>query len=487
MTDDTASIPDGEVFRAPPDEIEMADALVIVWAGEEWARLGEVAFFRTLGRVLSIGREGTSPAGHERAEWVRQVPGENRPTPPLASRATSRDHLLVTARVYGLEVECLGKVAMFFRGEKVTRCRMEPGDYVIIDGQFIFRYTRRPVRLPALKHFPMDRAGAFGEANDFGIVCATPEMWELLDRAAFAALMPDHVMVRGETGSGKEAIAAMIHKLGPNAAGPYVTLSVGNLPRTLVEAELFGNRKDYPQAGMDARKGAVGEANGGSLGLDEIGSMAFDAQAALLRVLDHGEYHVLGSTGHMKSHFKLLALMNRPDDSVLLDLRKRFTITVWVPTLMARRDDVPLILRHLLRLSHGANKSLTERFVTKQVDGTEEVVAPIWFMERLLQDPMYEGNVRDLKIALNDLLHPSGLPKPQSMRRSSVAPPAGAPRVVEGEAAEARGATLTKEEVEWCLAKAGGSVKTAAELAGCTRQAFYRAMKRTGVTGKEGE
>jgi two-component system nitrogen regulation response regulator GlnG/two-component system response regulator HydG len=487
VTDETASIPDGEAFRPPPGDYETGDALVIVWAGEEWTRLGETAFFLVLGRTYSIGRGAESPAGHERAQWTWQRPGVNVPTDPLASPATSRDDLLVTPRLHGLDVQSVGKHGMLFRGTRVTHCHLEPGDSVIIDGQFMFRYSRRPLRMRPLAHFPIGRAGRFGHANAFNIVGETPELWELLDRAAFAAMLPDHVMIRGQTGSGKEAIAALIHALSSDASGPYVPLSIGDIGRNLIEDELFGHVKNHPQAGMKEKIGVIAEANGGILFLDEIGSMPFDAQSALLRVLDAGQYRQAGAQGHKVSRFRLLAAMNRADDSLLTDLRKRFGIMVWVSTLVARRDDIPLILRHLLRRVHAAKPALTQRFETRQADGSTEIVAPLWFVERLLQQESFEGNVRDLLTAMNDLLYPGGLPRPAPSRRTSEAPPAGTSEDAQAAAGEARGTRLTKEEVAWCLAKTGGNVKAAAEAAGVSRQAFYRAMKRTGVTGKEGE
>ncbi|HEY8038594.1 MAG TPA: sigma 54-interacting transcriptional regulator, partial [Polyangiaceae bacterium] len=270
MSNDTSSIPDGEAFDPGPAPPEPVYALIIAWAGEEWARVGEVALFGTPGRAFSVGRDDDSPGGHRRARWMRQRPGENVVAPPLASGATSRDQLLVTARAHGLEVENVGKYPMLVDGARVERAVLEEGALVQIQGQLLLRCIRRPPRMEARRHLLEKYVGPFGEANAFGMVGESPEWWALLERLAFAARIPAHVLIRGETGTGKESAAAAVHAMGPSARGPLVSMSVGNIAPTLLEDELFGHRKGYPQAGMDAKKGVVAEANGGTLFLDEI-------------------------------------------------------------------------------------------------------------------------------------------------------------------------------------------------------------------------
>jgi DNA-binding NtrC family response regulator len=482
VSDDTASIPGGQAFEPGPENLEWVHALIMVWAGEEWSRVGEVATFDMPGATFSIGRDDDSPGGHRRARWVRQRPAENGYTPPLVSTATSRDQLLVTSRVYGLDLENVGS------------CRLEEGSFVQIQGQFLFRCIRRPLRMAPARHFAEKYMGPFGEANAFGMVGETPEMWTLLEHLAFAAKVPDHVLLRGQTGTGKESAAEAIHAMSLNALGPFISMSIGNIPRSLFEDALFGHLKDYPQAGMRAKKGAVGEADGGSLFLDEIADLTFDAQTALLRLLDQGEYLTLGGEGRLRSELRLIGAMNRELEALKLDLRKRLSTHIDLPPLTLRRDDVPLILRHLLKRAHARTPGLTQHLVTPQADGTVEVVPPVWFVERLMRQETYEGNVRDLIAAVNQLLEQATPPPGPAGAKAGGAETAGAGagskdagEAREGAGDEARGALLTKDEVEWCLARTGGNVSAAAKAAGVSRPAFYRAMSRLGVKRGKGE
>jgi two-component system nitrogen regulation response regulator GlnG/two-component system response regulator HydG len=193
--------------------------------------------------------------------------------------------------------------------------------------------------------------------------------------------------------------------------------------------------------------------------------------------------------------------MNRELEALKLDLRKRLSTQIWLPPLAQRRDDVPLILRHLLKQAHAKTSDLTKHLVTPQADGSEEVVPPMWFVERLMRQEAFDGNVRDLLAAVNVLLEVGSGAGEQAW--ASARAEAGASAAGEREGAgggsesaggggsgandDARGAGLTKDEVEWCLAKTGGNVSAAAKAAGVSRPAFYRAMKRVGVKRGAGE
>jgi two-component system nitrogen regulation response regulator GlnG/two-component system response regulator HydG len=279
--------------------------------------------------------------------------------------------------------------------------------------------------------------------------------------------------------------------MGPDAKGPWAPISAGGLARSLLEDLLFGHEEGYPEKGNKALLGVVGEANGGSLFFDELGQLLFDMQVALLRLLDEGQYKPLGAKGVRYSRFKLIGAMSGLLTNLTKDLRGRVRI-IHLPRLVDRREDIPLLVRDYLRRKHAEQEELvkkglltesdhlTKHLLRKQSDGSEELVPPIAFIEALLRRETFEGNVRTLQEAVDEMLY-------------RTKPPPGDGRVVVREHAagedgeEARGRALTKQEIEGALERQRGSVSGAARVLGVTRQSFYRAMERVGVKGKGGE
>jgi two-component system nitrogen regulation response regulator GlnG/two-component system response regulator HydG len=244
--------------------------------------------------------------------------------------------------------------------------------------------------------------------------------------------------------------------------------------------------KNYPQAGMDALEGLVARADAGVLFLDEIANLPSDAQGALLRVLDGGHYKPGGAKEFRHVLFRLVAAMNREEEVLQADLRKRLMIKVNVPNLAERRDDIPLILRHLLRKARAALKGdraeesdLVKHMLVEQTDGSLEVVPPVAFVLELMRRPSFDGNVRDLESAMWDLFFRSA---PPQVRAELDKPPRPGAAANEDE----RSLQLTAAEVQWCLRKTGGNVSAAAKLAGMSRPAFYRALERVGMKGERG-
>jgi DNA-binding NtrC family response regulator len=171
-----------------------------------------------------------------------------------------------------------------------------------------------------------------------------------------------HVLVRGPSGAGKElAVRALTAMACPD--GPVVERNAATLPEGLIDAELFGNLKNYPNAGMSERKGLVGEADGGVLFLDELAELPVAAQTHLLRVLDSGQYQRLGESTTRTSKFRLVAATNRPFSALREDLLARFTLRLEIPPLASRPEDIPLILRHLTAAALADNAELSSRFL----------------------------------------------------------------------------------------------------------------------------
>src|SRR5262249_46286359 len=151
----------------------------------------------------------------------------------------------------------------------------------------------------------------FGRADADGFVGESPAAWDLRDRLAFIGPQAGHVLLVGESGVGKELAARALHARSRRSRRPLVSRNAATLPEALIDAELFGHARDYPNAGMPERAGLVGEADGGTLFLDEIGELPEARQAHLLRLLDGGEYQRLGDPRVRRADVRFIAATNR--------------------------------------------------------------------------------------------------------------------------------------------------------------------------------
>ncbi len=163
------------------------------------------------------------------------------------------------------------------------------------------------------------------------------------------------VLIQGESGTGKELIAHAIHHNGPRRKKAFVTENCAALPDTLLESELFGHARGAFTGAFQSKRGILEQANGGTLFLDEIGDMSPDLQKKLLRVLQDGEFRVLGSTRSVTVDVRILAASNRDLKEMVSqgtfrkDLFYRIAVlTVDLPPLRKRGGDVPLLAEHLL-------------------------------------------------------------------------------------------------------------------------------------------
>jgi two-component system nitrogen regulation response regulator GlnG/two-component system response regulator HydG len=339
-------------------------ALVIAWCPAEPRRVGEVALLPEGGQALVLGR-GEARAG--RLAFVRQRPGANEPTAPLASPGISREQLRVRAHAGGVLVEVVGRCPALADGKPVERCLLLPGDTLLLKGQLLLLCVRRPAELAPLRDFPAAAVRAFGEPDAFGLTGESPAAWRLRDALAFTAKAGAHALLVGASGTGKELSARALHALSARAGKPFVARSAATFPTELVDAELFGNARGYPNPGMPERPGLVGAADGGTLFLDEIGELPSSLQSHLLRVLDGGgEYHRLGEPMPRRADVRLVAATNRDPAELKHDLVARMPLRLALPGLDARVEDVPLLARRLLLRAAGKSPETAGRFV---VDG----------------------------------------------------------------------------------------------------------------------
>ncbi|OFX24184.1 MAG: nif-specific transcriptional activator NifA [Anaeromyxobacter sp. RBG_16_69_14] len=189
-----------------------------------------------------------------------------------------------------------------------------------------------------------------------GVVAVDRRMREVLDRVERAARSRATVFLRGESGTGKEVVARTVHEASPRARRPFVAVSCAALAESLLESELFGHEKGAFTGASSAQKGRFEMADGGTLFLDEVGELSLAAQAKLLRVLQERQFERVGGRRTVTVDVRLVAATNRDmEDAVRngrfrLDLYHRLSVvTVTLPPLRERPDDIPALAEHFLR------------------------------------------------------------------------------------------------------------------------------------------
>jgi DNA-binding NtrC family response regulator len=369
--------------------------LVLAWSLDEPERLGETI---ALSRRQCFGRgEPLADDPAPRALPHRMRPGANVPGAPVRNARIARLQLLLEpAGADAARIRSLGKAVLRVNGRATTEAVVQEGDVLELHNAAVFLVAERPLELPALRH-PSRTDFPFGGADPFGIVGESAGLWALRDSLTFAASTERHVLILGESGTGKELAARALHGQSPRGARPLVARSAATLPESLIDAELFGNVRNYPNPGMPERPGLIGEADGSTLFLDEIGELPERSQVHLLRVLDAaGEYQRLGEARSRRSSFRLVAATNRSPEALKHDVLARFSHRVAIPGLTERREDVPLVLAELLRRLAGAHPQIADRFFERrQGQLAEPRLAPA-FVVRLLRHA-FTHHVRELE------------------------------------------------------------------------------------------
>ncbi len=307
-----------------------------------------------------------------------------------------------------------------------------------------------------------------GERYDLGgMVWASPEMSRVVDLALRAAATERPVLITGPSGAGKERIAELIHRNSPRKARPFVRVNVAALPENLLEAELFGVESGA-YTGAVRRVGRFEAADGGTLLLDEIGSLSLPGQAKLLRALESGQIERLGSSTPRAIDVRVIAATNERLELEVgagrfrADLFWRLAvIRVEVPPLADRPADVMALADHFLA---AIEPSSSGHRWTLGRDARAALGAHDW-----------PGNVRELDHVLRQATLRAQQPElsASDLGFASIATPPGM--------AEAGASDPGRREVERALRAAGGVVAQAAANLGISRQALYRRMERYGL------
>jgi DNA-binding NtrC family response regulator len=185
------------------------------------------------------------------------------------------------------------------------------------------------------------------------IVSTGTRMGRLFQLMSLVAPTDANVLIHGESGTGKELVASAIHEHSKRANGPFVKINCAAVPAELMESELFGHKKGAFTGAVSDKVGLVELASGGSLLLDEIGEMAPQLQVKLLRLLQEREFRPIGSTRVVRADFRLICATNAPIDGPSRKIREDLffrinTITLEIPPLRERPDDIPLLCEHFL-------------------------------------------------------------------------------------------------------------------------------------------
>ncbi|MEL6342181.1 MAG: sigma 54-interacting transcriptional regulator [Myxococcota bacterium] len=321
-------------------------ALIVLWSAAQPARMGEMVelpdAYRSRAAILGRGDQG----GDRRVRFIQQRPGRNVVQPPLDDGYISRVQVRIAPLgSEGFSVENVGRCPMLINENRVDRGEVRVGDILTLYRRLMVLCVMRPRVLPESRNWKT-ALHPFGKPDAFGLVGESPAAWALREQLALVAPRNRHVLLLGESGTGKELAAQIIHGLSQRT-GSLVSRNAATLPEGLIDAELFGNIRDYPNPGMPMRPGLIGTANGGSLMLDEIGELPAALQAHLLRVLDEGEYQPLGESRVKKADIRLIAATNRAEAELKPDLLARLTLRLQTPPLRERREDIPLLIRHL--------------------------------------------------------------------------------------------------------------------------------------------
>jgi two-component system response regulator HydG len=225
------------------------------------------------------------------------------------------------------------------------------------------------------------------------VIGASPAFQRMMTLIEQVASSSATVLVQGESGSGKELAARAIHERSTRRAGPFVAVNCAALPETLLESELFGYERGAFTGAAGRKEGRFELADGGTLFLDEVADLSPVTQPKILRVLQEGEFERLGGTRTLKVDVRILAASNQDLAQLVRDKRFREdlyyrlnVITITVPPLRERREDIPLLAHHFLRVYAAKNN--------RKLDGfSEEAMAR-------LEGYAWPGNVRELENAV---------------------------------------------------------------------------------------
>ncbi|HTQ45995.1 MAG TPA: sigma 54-interacting transcriptional regulator [Polyangiaceae bacterium] len=395
----------------------------------------------------------------------------------IADPTVSRVHCELVARAGAITLRDLGSTnGTFVEGVRVRDAEVPPGAVVRV-GASAFRVDVG--QEPAFVE--LSARDSFGE-----LVGSSLEMRRLY--AALERLAPTDttLLVEGETGTGKDVLARSLHAASTRAAGAFVAVDCGAIPENLVESELFGHVRGAFTGAVGDRKGVFEEAHGGTLFLDEIGEMPIAMQPKLLRAIESRSVRRVGAATSRPVDVRIVAATNRSlarcvnEGTFREDLYYRLAVvTLSMPPLRTRREDIPVLARHFHRA----------------ISGADAAELPPEFLARLM-GRSWPGNVRELRnfversvsLGLIDERSPATSSAAAAPPSSNEGPDISAMLAMRLPLKEARAAWIESFEsiyVRDVLRQCGGNVTRAAERAGVSRRFLQRMIARLGIKPSE--
>jgi DNA-binding NtrC family response regulator len=316
------------------------------------------------------------------------------------------------------------------------------------------------------------------QVADTEILGSAPSMQRVLETIASVADADANVLIVGESGTGKELIANALHERSHRADGPWIKINCAALPKDLIESELFGHTKGAFTGATTDKVGLLEEAHGGSLLLDEITEMPVDLQAKLLRVLEDRVVRRLGGAKSVPVDFRLISSTNRSAEVAVKEghLRRDLyfrinTVTITVPPLRDRRDDIAILVRAFL-----------DRYRAKHARGVEDIEPDAY---RRLLTYSWPGNVRELQHAIEravlvaraSVITIGDLPESlQHVEADATAPAIAPSEVPSGSLEDIERASILKalDATRW-------NKQAAAALLGLRRPTLYSKMRKHGI------
>ncbi|MCA1566643.1 MAG: sigma-54 dependent transcriptional regulator [Acidobacteria bacterium] len=336
---------------------------------------------------------------------------------------------------------------------------------------------RRLVRQNAGLRAAASRGAPTAEESAHTLVHASEAMRGLVSIAESAARLDSTVILTGESGTGKDVLARFIHSRSARADSPLITINCGALPEALFESEFFGHEKGAFTGATAMKRGLIEAADGSTLFLDEIGDLPAPMQVKLLHFLEQGRFRRVGSTRDRASDVRIIAATNRrlaedvQQGRFRIDLFYRLNvISLHVPPLRDRREDIPTLIEHFLALYR-------ERFQRPALTLSQAA-------RRLLESFDWPGNVRELRNTIERAAALSETDEIEAAQFSQLIgkEPAAAPAPHAARDEEAGAPTRTLEELERqhilrVLEETGGNRERAAIILGISARTLYRKLR----------
>lgn len=313
-------------------------------------------------------------------------------------------------------------------------------------------------------------------------IAEDPASLRLLELAKKVAAAPTTLLITGESGTGKDHLARLIHELGPRRDAPYLKIDCASLPPQLVESELFGHERGAFTGAVERKLGRLELGENGTIVLDEVAALSPNAQSKLLRVLQERAFERLGGTETLKIEARIVALTNVDLPGAIKagsfreDLYFRLNVlTLTVPPLRERRADILLLAEHLLmglRSAHGRpHAQLSES------------------SRRMLVAYSWPGNVRELKNALERAVVFSGVGRGATSGENDVLEPENFPETVRAAAPGAASSVaglrslevVEREVIAATLEATHYQISRSAEILGISRKTLLEKRKKYGL------